>query len=225
MSGNDALLLVIEALDAMGLDYVVVGSYASNSYGVERATRDADLVVEFADASPAELFRRLRPAIRFDPQMSFETVTMTRRFVASVEGTPFEIELFQLGDDPHDQERFRRRRGIETEGRRMYILTAEDVIVTKLRWARPKDREDVGRDRRPGRRDRVGLRLQVGRPARHTRAPRRDPPLDPAHLRVIRRRASGTGRDCRGGRGARRRLPIRAAPRGSRGNRRARRGA
>jgi predicted nucleotidyltransferase len=143
MSGNEALLLVIGALDAMGLAYVVVGSYASNSYGIERSTRDADLVVEFADASPSELFRRLRPSIRFDPQMSFETVTMTRRFVASVEGTPFEIELFQLGDDPHDRERFLRRRAIETEGRRMYILTAEDIIVTKLRWAPSKDKDDV----------------------------------------------------------------------------------
>src|SRR4051812_32857926 len=98
MSGNAALLLVIEALDAMGIDHVVVGSYASNTYGIERSTVGADL----ADASAAELFRRLRPAIRFDPQMSFETVTMTRRYVATVEGTPFKIELFHLGDDPHD---------------------------------------------------------------------------------------------------------------------------
>lgn len=143
MTGDEALLAVIGALDTLGLPYVVVGSYASNSYGIDRATHDADLVVELGDASPAELFRLLRPAIRFDPQMGFETVTMTRRYVASVEGTHFKIELFLLGDDPHDRERFRRRREIMSEGRRMYLLTREDVIVTKLRWARSKDRDDV----------------------------------------------------------------------------------
>lgn len=143
MTGNEAVRAVIDALDAFGIDYVVVGSYASNSYGIERTTRDADIVIDVRDASLAALFARLRPAIRFDPQMGFETVTTTRRHVADVEGSPFKIELFQLGDDPHDRERFRRRRAIESGGRPMAILSAEDVIVTKLRWARPKDREDV----------------------------------------------------------------------------------
>ena len=196
MSGNEALLLVIDALDAMGLAYVVVGSYASNSYGIERSTQDADLVVELADASPAELFHRLRPLVRFDPQMSFETVTMTRRFVATVEGTLFKIELFQLGDDPHDRERFRRRRAIETEGRRMYILTAEDVIITKLRWARSKDRDDV-RDVIAVQGDAIDWPYVHAWADQHgtPRAARRDPRNDPADLKISRRRASGTCRD------------------------------
>jgi predicted nucleotidyltransferase len=143
MTGDEALLAVADVLNDLGIPFVVVGSYASNSYGIERSTRDADLVVDLGDVSPAELFRQLRPAIRFDPQMGFETVTMTRRYVASVEGTQFKIELFLLGDDPHDRERFRRRREITSAGRRMYLLTREDVIITKLRWARSKDKDDV----------------------------------------------------------------------------------
>ena len=143
MSGNDATLAVIDALLALGIPYMLVGSYASNSYGIERSTLDADFVVELGDASLAELFGRLRPEIRFDPQMGFETVTMTRKHVAVVEGSEFLIELFQLGDDPHDRERFRRRREVQSSGRAMFLLSLEDVIVTKLRWARSKDKDDV----------------------------------------------------------------------------------
>ena len=75
--------------------------------------------------------------------MGFETVTMTRKHVGQVVGSPFQIELFQLSDDAHDQERFRRRCEIELGGRRVFILAVEDVIVTKLRWARMKDRDDL----------------------------------------------------------------------------------
>ena len=143
MTGNEATFAVIDALESLGIAYVLVGSYASNTYGIERATRDTDVVIELGDASLMELFRRVLPAIRFDRQMSFETVTMTRKHVAEVAGTDFHIELFHLGDDPHDRERFSRRRAVEIHGYRVFILSLEDVIVTKLRWARTKDREDV----------------------------------------------------------------------------------
>jgi hypothetical protein len=79
--------------------------------------------------------------------MTFETATLTRRHVLKVVGIPFTIELFHLGDDPHEQERFRRRRRIKTMGREVSMPTVEDVIITKLRWAltaqRSKDRNDV----------------------------------------------------------------------------------
>lgn len=147
MNGNEAVIAVVEAINDCGLPYMLVGSYSSNIYGTDRATQDADLVIELGEKSIAELSRRLAPSIRIDPQMSFETVTMTRRFVAEVTGTPFKIELFLLSQDPHDQERFRRRRTVGFLGRQVYIPAVEDVIVTKLRWAvlanRAKDRSDI----------------------------------------------------------------------------------
>lgn len=147
MTGNDAVLAAIDALEKSAIPFVVVGSYASNIYGVERSTADADFVIEPGEASLGRLRRDLLPAIRLDPQMTFETVTMTRRYVAEVPGTPFHIEFFLLGDDPHDRERFRRRREVAILGREVSVLTAEDVIVTKLRWhllaRRGKDRDDV----------------------------------------------------------------------------------
>lgn len=62
-------------------------------------------------------------------------------------GFPAGVVLFHLTDDPHDQERFRRRRKESLLDREVFLTTPDDVIVTKLRWAglrnRSKDREDV----------------------------------------------------------------------------------
>jgi hypothetical protein len=147
MTEREAILAVIDALDALAIPYMVVGSYSSNFYGIPRSTQDADVVVEFGSASVSHLASQLGHSFRLDPQMTFETTTLTQRHVLEVVGIPFTIELFHLSDDAHDRERFRRRRRVTMMGRQISIPTAEDVIVTKLRWAlgagRSKDREDV----------------------------------------------------------------------------------
>jgi len=147
MTGNEATLAVIDALEACSIPYMLVGSYSSNVYGVERSTQDADFVVELVEGAIGELSRRLSPSIRIDRQMSFETVTMTTRFVAKVVESPFKIEFFLLSSDPHDRERFRRRRKVAAANREVWLPTAEDVIITKLRWSllgrRSKDRDDA----------------------------------------------------------------------------------
>lgn len=134
LTGNDATLAVVDALDALGIPYMVVGSLSSNVYGVDRATRDADFVIQLGNKSVRGLADHLGPPLRLDPQLSFETMTMTNRHILDVIGIPFKIELFHLSDDPHDQERFRRRCRVPALGREVSLPTAEDVIVTKLRW-------------------------------------------------------------------------------------------
>src|SRR5947209_667250 len=135
MTSDEAVLAVIAALESLGIPYMVVGSLSSNYYGIARSTKDADFVMEFGAQSIRHLADHLGSAFRLDPQMSFETTTMTTRHILEVVGIAFTIELFHLSDDPHDQERFRRRRRVQLLNREISLPTAEDVIITKLRWA------------------------------------------------------------------------------------------
>lgn len=147
MTQQEAILAVIDALEALAIPYMIVGSYSSTFYGIPRLSQDADVVVEFGSVSISNLASQLGHSFRLDPQMSFETTTLTQRHVLQVVAIPFTIELFHLSDDPHDRERFRRRRRVTMMGHEVSIPTVEDVVVTKLRWTlmagRSKDREDV----------------------------------------------------------------------------------
>jgi hypothetical protein len=147
MTGDEATLRVIDALEALGVPYMVVGSLSSNVYGVPRSTQDADFVVQLGSEPISRLINQLGPSFRLDPQMTFETTTLTKRHILEVVGIPFKIELFHLSDDPHDQERFRRHRRMKTLNREVNLPTAEDVIITKLRWwqsaRRSKDWDDA----------------------------------------------------------------------------------
>lgn len=147
MTSEDATRAVMDALEALQVPYMVVGSFSSNYYGIARSTQDADFVVQLGSELVARVAERLGAAFRLDPQMTFEAMTMTRRHVLEVVGIPFKVELFLLSEDAHDQERFRRRKRVQLLDRESYLPTAEDVIITKLRWAltarRSKDRDDV----------------------------------------------------------------------------------
>jgi hypothetical protein len=126
---------------------MIVGSFSTNFYGIVRSTHDADFVVQLEPGAITALAKHLGPSFRLDPQMSFESVTATRRYVLDVADSPFTIELFLLSDDPHDQERFARRRHERLGDCDVVVPSPEDVIITKLRWShaarRLKDIEDV----------------------------------------------------------------------------------
>lgn len=136
-------LQVADALSASGIPYLLSGSFASNYYGIPRSTKDADFVIQLAGAAGAEFGRVLGDDFILDPQLSFETVTGTYRQYIRHRRRRFKIELFILSQDAHDQERFRRRQEVDILEKKVWLLSAEDSIVSKLRWARDKDRSDI----------------------------------------------------------------------------------
>ncbi len=149
MNLEDAVLAVLAGLNRLAVPYMLVGSFSSNTYGIPRATQDADFVVQVEAEGVRRIVEQLGPPFRLEPQVTFETITATTRYAVEVTGTAFTIEFFLLSDDPHDKQRFVRRQEVELPGHRAAATmpTAEDVVITKLRWfksaRRAKDFDDV----------------------------------------------------------------------------------
>jgi hypothetical protein len=145
----EATRRVVEKFRELDVHHMIVGGISSNAYGIPRATKDADIVLA---VDPTALFRaasELAPEFVLDEQGSFEMVTGTMRYHLRVPALAFEIELFLLSQDPHDQARFAKRRTVHSKqiGTEITIPVPEDVIIMKLRWAdiakRSKDTDDV----------------------------------------------------------------------------------
>jgi hypothetical protein len=120
---------------------MLVGSLATNVYCVPRSTEDGDVVVNSSVSQVASRIAAAYSNVQFDPQLTFESVTATRKIVLRTAQHGFEVELFQLSDDEHDQMRFSRRVKVNTMGREVWIASLEDMIVTKLRWSQSAGRE------------------------------------------------------------------------------------
>ncbi len=147
MKSDEAAIAVIDALEKLKIPYMLVGSFASNFYGIPRATEDVDFVAQLDAGILSEIREKLGNRFRLNPQTSFETTTATRRYVLESIEESFSIELFLLSKDPHDRERFARRRRVRILDRKAYVSTVEDAIITKLRWydigRRTKDIQDA----------------------------------------------------------------------------------
>lgn len=148
MTGEESAVILIKALETMGVPYMLAESFSSNFYGISRSTQDADFVIESRGVTLAGLQQRLGPAFVVDPQMSFETATGTVRTIITVPEAGFKLELFRLSNDGHDQERFRRRRTVFVSqlNHNAVLPSPEDVVVFKLRWAVNAGRREDVRD-------------------------------------------------------------------------------
>lgn len=133
MNGEHATANVVTALEGLRIEYMLVGSFSTNFYGITRSTRDADIVIQLNEATLTDLQQRLGSEFKIDMQMSFETATGTKRNVITLADSDFKIELFRLSRDAHDQERFRRRERVFVHqlGHEAFVPTVEDVVVFK----------------------------------------------------------------------------------------------
>jgi hypothetical protein len=136
MNSVDIVKRFIAAFERLNIPYVAVGAISVNVYGPPRSTHDADFVIQLGTVSIAQVVSAVGSDFALEPQMSFETITATTRYRFRHKASEFLVELFLLSDDAHDRTRFDRRVRLEGDDSQLWVLTAEDLIITILRWSR-----------------------------------------------------------------------------------------
>jgi hypothetical protein len=130
-------LLVIEALDDLGVPYLIGGSLASAVYGVPRATMDADLVADLRMEHAEPLARALGNAFYVDAGSIRDAIGHYGSFNVIHFETMFKVDIFVPKRRPFDAEQLARRRAVVVATdpeRTAYFACAEDSILTKLEW-------------------------------------------------------------------------------------------
>jgi isopropylmalate/homocitrate/citramalate synthase len=133
---------VVDALERLGVVYMVCGSFASNLHGVPRMTQDADLVIEIDEPGVLGLVRELEKDFYVSEEAAREAVHLRRLFNAIHLATGFKVDLVVRKDRPFSVAELARRTRGALAGRPVSFASAEDTILTKLEWAR-----DTGSDR------------------------------------------------------------------------------
>ncbi len=136
---NDELRLALEplllALDALNVPYRIVGSVASSSQGMLRATLDVDLVVQLEQTHIIHLVARLGSDYYADPQGIHEALARGSSFNLIHLETMLKLDLFPLGKREYDRVSFARVQTLElAENFMVNFKTPEDVVLGKLEW-------------------------------------------------------------------------------------------
>lgn len=142
----DVLRDVSQRLESGGVAFMLTGSMAMNFYAQPRMTRDIDLVVKLA-AEQTDLLVRLFEADYYVDRLAI-TKAIAQRSVFNLihNETIVKLDCIVLKDQQYRQEEFARRQRISLGDFQTWIVTREDLILSKLYWARDSKSELQLRD-------------------------------------------------------------------------------
>ena len=142
----DALKSIAVRLEGAGFRYMLTGSMALSHYASPRTTRDIDLVVEITSGDSAKL------VALFAPEYYISNVDVDRALQAHGMfnildlRNMIKIDLIVRKDTPYRHEEFNRRRRATLGDFHFWIVSKEDLILSKLAWAKDSQSELQFRD-------------------------------------------------------------------------------
>lgn len=134
MNQETVIKRTIDILEKIGIDYMLTGAIAVNFYGKPRLTHDIDIVVPIQKGEIEKLVRGAGDEFWFDKE---RTKRITKKGGISRLlhlKTGIKIDLWPLTQDSYDQVRFKRRVREKILERKTWLISPEDLIVTKLVW-------------------------------------------------------------------------------------------
>lgn len=132
-------LRVIRVLEALSVDYLIVGSVASSFHGTPRSTHDVDLVADLKPAHALPFVAQLENEFYVEIDSVRRAIRRRSSFNLIDLHTMFKVDVFVLKADPHSREEMRRRQRVEVGAdvrATIEIATAEDTVLQKLVWFR-----------------------------------------------------------------------------------------
>ena len=137
MDFQELLLKVAKILDDLSISYAVTGGYAVSMLGRIRSTLDIDVIIEL----PHSKISLLTEALKIISEMSYVDENMVVRAVERKDEFNFihvesgiKVDFFVQGSDAYSKGKFQRRIAKKIGKQTIYLVSPEDLILSKLRW-------------------------------------------------------------------------------------------
>lgn len=133
-------------LDATGIAYMITGSTAANFYAVPRMSRDIDIVVELSERDIGKFIFAFEKDHYLEPDTVREAVKNKGMFNVIHDRYFFKVDFIVGKETPYRRKEFSRRKKISVDGQDLYVVAPEDLILSKLEWAKDSKSEVQLRD-------------------------------------------------------------------------------
>jgi predicted nucleotidyltransferase len=142
----DILRDVSERLNSVGIAFMVTGSVAMNYYAQPRMTRDIDVVMELSDSDVEKLVKLFSQDYYIDSEAVARAIAQKSVFNLIHEDSVIKVDGIVRKDDPYRREEFSRKQRVTIGDFETWIVSLEDLILSKLHWARDSRSELQLRD-------------------------------------------------------------------------------
>lgn len=132
----EVLRIVTGRLDSARVPYMVTGSIAASYYAMPRMTRDIDLVVEVEAADADRLCALFEDDFYVDRDAAREAIAARGAFNLIHHAHVIKVDLIVRKDSDYRRTEFARRQRAVVDDHAFFLVTPEDLIISKLDWAR-----------------------------------------------------------------------------------------
>jgi hypothetical protein len=122
--------------EAAGLDHMLTGSVALNCHAQPRMTRDIDLVVAFFLKDAERIERILGPDYCVLPEAARNAVLHQSCFNAIHQRSLTKVDFMVRKNNEYRLHEFTRRVRVRVEDFEVWVVSKEDLIISRLDWAR-----------------------------------------------------------------------------------------
>lgn len=132
----DFLALIAERLDRAEVPYMLSGSVALSLYAEPRMTRDVDFVIDIDEAQVDKLVELFEADCYIDRESVLEAARTRGMFNIIHDAWIIKADFVVRKDQPYRKTEFDRRRTISIGGKVFSVVTPEDLLLSKLLWAK-----------------------------------------------------------------------------------------
>jgi hypothetical protein len=133
-------------LERGGLAYMLTGSMAMNYYAQPRMTRDIDLVVALTAQDTDMVMRLFTPDYYVSRDAVSSSIAHESLFNLIHQESVIKVDCIVRKGSPYRRAEFERRQRIAIEDFSTWIASKEDLIISKLWWAKDSHSELQLRD-------------------------------------------------------------------------------
>lgn len=142
----EVLRTVTERLEQGEIPYMLSGSMALSFYGRPRMTRDIDIVVELHGDDVDCMVRLFDNDFYIDADMVRQAVACRGMFNIIHYDSVLKVDFIVRKDTPYRATEFARRKRVKIGVFDVWIVTPEDLVLSKLEWAKASRSEIQIRD-------------------------------------------------------------------------------
>ena len=143
----DILRDISVRLETLAIPFMLTGSMAMNYYAVPRMTRDIDLVVALSSASVSRFVDALTPDYMIVEHAVTSAVAQEFMFNAIHEQAIIKVDFVCRKNETFRLLEFERRRKVVIGDFETWIVSREDLVLSKLVWSKDSQslsqRQDV----------------------------------------------------------------------------------
>lgn len=125
---------IIGVLDQNHIPYMLSGSVAMSLYIVPRATRDLDFIIHLKAQDVDSFVDHFKQGYYCDKDSIIEAIKYSRMFNIIDHQSGFKADFVILKEEPFRQEEFNRRRKFNSFGIDVFVVSPEDLLISKLIW-------------------------------------------------------------------------------------------